>query len=108
MCEHVSSKWEQVVSKVVALLGGRSSHLGVPFTYLEDVRVACEQLHSAGFPKMGREPMYSTQRERFHTCYRFLCDRNHWGEIGRGCFHRTGVLSASSTHDQSFLFRMDD
>lgn len=50
--------WEQVIAKVGALLGRRPGS-GMPFTHIDDLRAACDQLHQAGFPGLGREPMYS-------------------------------------------------
>lgn len=53
--------WEQVISKLTALLGNTSKvgTCGVPFTHVERMRQACDQLHEAGYPRWGREPMYS-------------------------------------------------
>ena len=48
--------WEQVISKVAALMGDEGTR-GVPFTHIERLRDACQQLHERGFQRMGREVM---------------------------------------------------
>jgi DNA-directed RNA polymerase beta subunit len=51
--------WEQLIAKLTALLGDASRWLGNPFTHANELRRACDRLHSAGYPRFGREPMYS-------------------------------------------------
>ena len=52
---------EQVIAKLAALLGNDSkvSTYGAPFTHVDRLRSVCMQLHDAGYPGFGREPMYS-------------------------------------------------
>lgn len=51
--------WEQVLSKLVALMGLTGPRLGAPFTPTADLLHSLEFLHDHGFPKMGREQLYS-------------------------------------------------
>ena len=51
--------WEQVLSKLVALMGLTGPRLGAPFTPTADLLHSLEFLHDYGFPKMGREQLYS-------------------------------------------------
>ena len=51
--------FESVISKLNALLGGSQTRLGVSFTPVVELTGTCDQLHGSGFPRMGREQMYS-------------------------------------------------
>lgn len=52
--------WEQVLAKLQALTAGVGRMtMGVAFTPLERLEGALAALHGAGFPRMGREQLYS-------------------------------------------------
>ena len=51
--------FESVISKLNALVGGSQTRLGVSFTPVVELTGTCDQLHGSGFPRMGREQMYS-------------------------------------------------
>lgn len=50
---------ETVVSKLNALTGGTHTRFGIPFTTMDTLMTACDDLHRHGFQHMGREKMYS-------------------------------------------------
>lgn len=70
-CPKNTSAGEQVISKLAALLGNdsRVGTCGVAFTHVDRLRQVCEQLHDAGYPGMGREPMYSALVGVWHNAY---------------------------------------
>ena len=49
---------ETVLSKLNALVGG-NGQFGIPFTTVDRMSAACDTLHRAGYPRMGREQFYS-------------------------------------------------
>jgi hypothetical protein len=40
-------------------MGGTHTRLGVPFTPVGDLMSTCDSLHASGYPRMGREQLYS-------------------------------------------------
>lgn len=46
--------WEQILSKLNALVGREGGRFGVPFTGMDKLATAITGLHAAGFPGMGR------------------------------------------------------
>lgn len=52
--------WEQLIGKLAALRGDQRDgtpswgQCGLPFTCIDDMRRACDQLHAEGYPRMGR------------------------------------------------------
>ena len=63
MCVCVSrlTDREQLIGKLSALLGSdcRVGQCGILFTHIDALRSVCDSLHAAGYPRMGREVMYS-------------------------------------------------
>ena len=53
--------WESVLGKLNALVGaaGGFGRCGVAFTAVNRLEAGCAALHTAGFPRMGREQLYS-------------------------------------------------
>jgi DNA-directed RNA polymerase beta subunit len=59
--------WESVASKMAALFGVVSP-MGLPFTPMQRLMTSCDGLHRLGFPRFGREQLYSGV-----THGRFVC-----------------------------------
>jgi DNA-directed RNA polymerase beta subunit len=56
--------WESLLGKLNALVGVQgggfaADRCGIPFTGSDDLVANFQRLHDAGFPRMGRELMYS-------------------------------------------------
>lgn len=53
--------WESVLGKLNALVGaaGGFGRCGVAFTAVDRLESGCDAMHAAGFPRMGREQLYS-------------------------------------------------
>ena len=57
-CGKKSSECETVLSKLKALVG-QTARMGVPFTPVDQLMQNGPGLHSAGYPALGRERLYS-------------------------------------------------
>lgn len=85
--------WESVLGKLNAMVG-HIGGFGIPFTPVETLIGGCDRLHDAGFPRMGRQQLYSgvTGVRIPHGA------RVRWGmrqrPTGRPGVHRRRVLPA--------------
>lgn len=77
-----------------------ATQFGVPFTEVKNLMGCCSTLHAAGFPSMGREPMYCgvTGEPLDGSCFigmvfyqrlRHMVVNMRTSSHTQGCFHRT-------------------